>query len=100
MSSRDVPRPIIKVDGVATEGIILFQPIHILNLRTFLYTVLSYKLKNFSELKRDIAIGIVEKEQATRLNIGVCLLLYCYPWNIADILTSPRLPSRVCNYCE
>ena len=30
-------------------------------------------MEKFSELKRDIIIGIVEKEQETSWNIGVCL---------------------------
>ena len=34
-------------------------------------------MEKFSELKRDIYIGIVEKEQETSCNVGVCLpILY------------------------
>ena len=38
-------------------------------------------MEKFSELKRDIYIGIVEKEQETSWDIGVCLCAtYTLQW--------------------
>ena len=53
-------------------------------------------MEKFSELKRDIIIGIVEKEQETSWDIGVCLCATYYILYSGCILECRDKPTSHC----